>query len=137
MTQTLNEKRRELVQTLLVVGGIVGGIMGIASPTVPPAPVSSSFVLGVLVVFIFIAVLVYALLMTEDKSFGTSYNFAAFGVSFLFVAMMFEIMLNAQVNLTEAIVLSAIGMPILMVTLIRDWDKKKTTPSEAGRATTP
>jgi hypothetical protein len=90
-----------------------------------------------LVVFIFVTVLLYSSLMTECKSVGTGYHLGAFGVSFLFSIMMFEIMLNARVSLWEAFVFLAAGVVILTLALTRDLDKGQTTPSEAPEATTP
>jgi uncharacterized MnhB-related membrane protein len=115
-SKNLNEKRRELIGILLLVGGIVGGIVsGLRSETT---------VLQVLILFVVISVLAYAILLSEVTRNMISYKVIVFGVSFAFASLLFVIMNGASINLVEGLVTLVLVTFVITFALIYDWNKQ-------------
>lgn len=125
MSKGLNEKRRELIQTLLIVGGIIGSLLVIRQPNTGQ--------LNSLVLFIITAVFLYALLLNEEKRQDMFYKFAACFVAFTFSFTFFFTMWDVNGNIVYALAYLMLGTVIISLALIRDWDKNKTTRSETRR----
>ena len=123
-SEPLNERRRELLQTLLVVAGIVGGITGSVGFYASPR------ILDDLIYFIFAGVFLYMFLMSELRGYETVYRAVALVVSFLFSLTMVSI-LSALGNSAVALPLLLLGTILLTISLTYDWDKTPKAPKEA------
>ncbi len=118
MTKSLNDKRRELIQTLLIVGGVIGALGQYATPTV----------LEDLVIFIFLAILLYTELLGDSQKHSPAYPILAVLAAFFFAAMLYFVILGAVKDSNLAL-LELIGITVVLsVSLIYDRDKETTTP---------
>ena len=75
-SQSMREKRKDFVQALLIVGGIIGGFFG--------SNHDSPELVVLLVVFMIFVIMVYSDLMQEGDVHPRSYSSACFGLSLFF-----------------------------------------------------
>ena len=125
MSKPTQEQRRELVQTLLIVGGIVGGLVSVQ-------PSYSSWTTGPLVVFVIIASAFYAVMFIEK--FPMIYPLAAFGVSMSFAYLLASIDYAVSNSKSWATFTFVLLLVTVFLGLIMDWDKynaskRPTTPN--------
>ena len=126
MTKSLNDKRRELIQTPLIVGGIIGALSQFAT----------AMVLEDLVIFIFLAILLYTELMRDNEKLTPAYPVLAIFASFFFAAMLYLVILGAVKDSNLAL-LELFGMTVVIsISLTYNRDKKPTPQrgvSQGGR----
>lgn len=113
MSKPTNEQRRELVQTLLVVGGIVGGV--IASQP------SYSSVLPSLVLFVGITTAFYCMLFIEKTP--KSYPVAALAIAGSFASLLYSIVAAVDKSPTQADFTGVLSFAAITVALLVDWNK--------------
>jgi hypothetical protein len=113
VSKPLNEQRRELVQTLLVVGGIVGGLIA-----TQPAYSSVSVPL---VRFVFISAVFYSMMFIEK--IPKTYLFAAFAVAGSFAYLVNSIELAVIKTAYEAWFMTVVAFVSILLALIVDWNQ--------------
>ena len=124
MTKTLNEKRRELLQTLLIVGAMIGGLtsnMWVSSYGYTVRILQS------LIAFIFLAVILYSALLSETTSKSRLYTFEAFAVAVTFSFMLCEVVAQIIGNAGLALLTLLVGTAILTLALVHDGEKSPVT----------
>jgi hypothetical protein len=113
MSKPTNEQRRELVQTLLVVGGIVGGVIA-GQP-------SYSSVLPPLILFVGITTAFYCMLFIEKTP--RTYPVAALAIAGSFASLLFSIVQAVDKNATQADFTGVLSFAAISVALLVDWNK--------------
>lgn len=132
MAKTLNEKRRELLQTLLIVAAVVGGL----TANVYVGYGYSVTILQSLVVFIFLAVILYSSLLSETTRQGRLYTLEAVAVAFTFSFMFSEVVAQIIGSAGQALLTLVAGTAILTLVLIHDGDESPVIPDVASEGIT-
>jgi len=120
-SDSINKKRRELLQTLLIVAGIIGAV----------GPYSSPAVLRDLIVFIFLAVILYTYLMRDRGSLSVPYYILAVFAAFFFSAMLYQIIAVEESSLGPIELVA--GTILISISLIYDRDINPATPKETSK----
>jgi hypothetical protein len=120
-SDSINKKRRELLQTLLIVAGIIGAV----------GPYSSPVVLRDLIIFIFLAVILYTYLMRDRGPLNVAYKILAVFAAFFFSVMLYQIMTVEDIALGPVELVA--GTVLISISLIYDRDINPTTPKEAPK----
>ena len=115
MADSLNRRRRELLQVMLSVGGIVGGVVSSLR--------SSSQVLQVLIFFVFASVVLYSTLLAEARRSGLRYDFVVVVVAISFSLLFAEVIIDVVGSVIQGIVTLGIGTVVITVGLLKDWEK--------------
>jgi hypothetical protein len=117
MADSLNRRRRELLQVMLSVGGIVGGVVsGLRS---------SAQVLQVLIFFVFASVVLYSTLLSEARRTGLRYELVAVVVAVSF-SLLFTEIIDVIGNVIQGFVTLVVGTVVIPLGLLKDWEKSDT-----------
>jgi large-conductance mechanosensitive channel len=134
VTKPINEQRRELIQTLLVVGGIVGGLISTQTAY-------SALITPALVEFVIVASVIYSVMFIQKVPLF--YPVGAVVLSGAFAYLLASIYSAVFNNFMGTVFTFGITWGAVLVGLIVDWNEynrsqqaPRTTPSEAGKATT-
>jgi hypothetical protein len=124
LANSLNGRRRELLQVMLSVGGIVGGVVsGLRS---------SPQVLQVLIFFVFASVVLYSTLLAEAKRTGLRYELVVVAVAISFSLLFSEVIIDVIGNVLQGLVTLAIGTLVITLALLKDWEKSDATQDGKG-----
>lgn len=119
MAKTLNEKRRELIQTLMIVGAFVGGLTSNLYVSVE--------MLQSLIAFIFLAVILYSVLLSETTRKGSLYDLEAVAVAITFSFMLSLVDRQIVGSFGQMLLTWLAGTVIITFALTYDWDRKPIT----------
>ena len=115
MADSLNRRRRELLQVMLSVGGIVGGVVsGLRS---------SSQVLQVLIFFVFASVVLYSTLLAEVRRSGLRYELVVVVVAISFSLLFAEVVVDVIGSVIQGFVTLVLGTVVITLGLLKDWEK--------------
>ncbi len=118
MADSLNRRRRELLQVMLSVGGIVGGVVSSLR--------SSSQVLQVLIFFVFASVVLYSTLLAQARRSGLRYEIVVVVVAISFSLLFAEVIIDVVGSVIQGLVTLVVGTVVITLGLLKDWERSDT-----------
>jgi hypothetical protein len=121
MAKTVNEKRLELLQTLLIVGAFVGGF---TSNVFASSYGYTVEILQSLIAFILLAVILYTALLSGTTRKGNLYTLEAVAVAITFSFMLSLVDRQIIGSFVQMLLTWLAGTAIITFAFTYDWDRK-------------
>ena len=110
MQQSHNDHRRDLLQTLLIVGGIIGSVVSTVK--------DSQLIIQLLVAFVFFAILLYSLLSIDHRVVRFAVVFLSFIVALFFSVLLAVSAVEVQVGGSTPLLIAIFGTSTVFFALV-------------------